>query len=192
MSLSDTAIRKAKPGDKSTRMFDANGLYLEVAPSGGKWWRLKYRYQGKEKRLSLGVYPDVSLKDARERRDAARKRLANGIDPSGHRKATKSARAEGATNSFEIVAREWLAKFAGNWVSTYSVKVQRRFESDLFPWLGKRPIAEIKPQELLQALRRIEGRGALETARRALSECGQLFRYAVATGRMESDPTRDL
>lgn len=192
MPLTNTAIQRAKPAAKSMRLFDEKGLYLEVAPSGGKWWRLKYRYQGKEKRLSLGVYPDVSLKDARDRRDAARKQVANGIDPSGHRKATKSANAESATNSFEIVAREWLAKFSNNWVSTYSVKVQRRFESDLFPWLGSRPIAEIRPQELLKALRRIEERGAKETARRALSECGQLFRYAVATGRVESDPTRDL
>ena len=192
MPLTNTAVQRIKPGAKSVRLFDANGLYLEVAPSGGKWWRLKYRFQGKEKRLSLGVYPDVSLKDARDRRDAARKQVANGIDPSEHRKATKATRSEQSANSFEVVAREWLAKFSESCVSTYSVKVQRRFERDLFPWLGNRPIAEIKPTELLQSLRRIEERGAKETARRALSECGQLFRYAVATGRVESDPTRDL
>lgn len=187
-----TAIQRAKPGAKPLRLFDEKGLYLEISPSGGKWWRFKYRYGGKEKRLSLGVYPDVSLKEARERRDTARKQLSNGIDPSGHRQASKAAKVEEATDSFEAVTREWLLKFSENWVSTYSVKVERRFERDLFPWLGSRPIAEIKPQEVLQALRRIESRGAKETARRALNECGQMFRYAVATGRVPSDPTWDL
>src|ERR1700719_169421 len=110
MPLTDTAIRNAKPSEKPVKLFDGGGLYLEVSPAGGKWWRLKYRIDGKEKRLSLGVYPDVSLKDARDRRDASRKLLADGIDPSENRKAMKSARADKAANSFEVVARGWLGK----------------------------------------------------------------------------------
>src|SRR5262245_40189342 len=116
MPLTDTAIRGAKPGSKPVKLFDGGGLYLEVSPAGGKWWRLKYRFGGKEKRLSLGVYPDVSLRSARDRRDESRKLLASGIDPSENRKAMKSARAERAANSFEMVAREWFAKYSANWV----------------------------------------------------------------------------
>lgn len=192
MSLTDTAVRNAKPGEKTTKLFDERGLYLEVSPSGGKWWRLKYRFDGKEKRLSLGVYPDVSLKDARERRDAARKLLANGIDPSENRKAQKSARADRAANSFEVVAREWFAKYSPTWAKDHGNRIIRRFERDIFPWIGDRPVAEITAPELLTAVRRIEDRGALETAHRALANCGQVLRYAIATGRAERDPSGDL
>ena len=192
MPLSDTAIRNAKPGDKARKMFDGGGLYLEVAPSGGKWWRLKYRFDGKEKRLSLGVYPDVSLKDARDRRDAARKLLANEIDPSENRKAKKAAKVERAGNSFEVIAREWYAKHSPNWSANHANRIIRRLERDIFPWIGGKPIAEITAPQLLEAIRRIEQRGALETAHRALSNCGQVFRYAVATGRAERDPSGDL
>lgn len=192
MPLTTTAIRNARPSDKARKLFDGGGLYLEVAPRGGKWWRLKYRYDGKEKRLSLGVYPDISLKDARDRRDEARKLLANGIDPSEHRKAAAAAKAERVGNSFEIIAREWYAKHSPNWSPSHSDRIIRRLERDVFPWLGGRPIANITAPQLLEVIRRIEDRGALETAHRALQNCGQVFRYAVATGRAERDPSGDL
>ncbi len=190
MPLTDTALRSAKPRAKAVKMFDGGGLYLEINPAGGKWWRWKYRYGGKEKRLSLGVYPDVRLKAAREKRDAARQQLAAGIDPGAARKAEKLAQA--GAESFEAVAREWHAKFSPGWVASHGDRILRRLEKDLFPWLGKRPIAEIKAPDLLTVLRRIESRGAQETAHRAMQNCGQVFRYAVATGRAERDPTGDL
>ncbi|MEA3274785.1 MAG: integrase arm-type DNA-binding domain-containing protein [Pseudomonadota bacterium] len=192
MPLTDTQIRKAKPTEKAQRLFDGGGLYLEISPKGGKWWRLKYRVEGKEKRLSLGVYPDVSLKEARERRDDARKLLANNIDPSENRKAAKAAKVERAGNSFEVVAREWYAKHSPNWSANHGDRIIRRMERDIFPWLGGKPIAEISAPQLLEVIRRIEQRGALETAHRALGNCGQVFRYAVATGRAERDPSGDL
>ena len=142
--------------------------------------------------MSLGVYPDVSLKDARERRDAARKLLADGTDPSENRKAQKSARADRAANSFEVVAREWFAKYSASWAKDHGNRILRRLERDIFPWIGGRPVAEITAPELLTVVRRIEDRGALETAHRALGNCGQVFRYAVATGRAERDPSGDL
>lgn len=192
MSLTDTSLRNAKPGKKPIKLFDGGGLYLEVSPTGGKWWRIKYRFDGKEKRLSLGVYPEVSLKEVRERMIAARKLLANGIDPSENRKATKSARANLVANSFEVVAREWFNKYSVNWARDHSKRIIRRLERDIFPWIGSRPISLINAQELLTVVRRIEERGALETAHRALSNCGQVFRYAVATGRATRDPCVDL
>ena len=192
MPLTDTTIRNAKSGEKAIRLYDERGLYLEISPAGGKWWRLKYRFDGKEKRISLGIYPDVSLKDARDRRDEARKLLANGIDPSENRKAAKSSRLERTANSFEVVAREWFAKYSQTWAKNHSYRIIRRFDRDIFPWIGGRPIAEINAPELLAVVRRIENRGALETAHRALANCGQVFRYAIATGRAERDPSGDL
>ncbi len=190
--LTNTAVRNAKPSEKSRKLFDGKGLYLEIAPAGGKWWRLKYRFNGKEKRLSLGTYPDVSLKDARERRDEARKLVANKIDPSAHRKAQKTATIERAANSFEVVTREWFAKHKINWAPAHASRIIRRFERDIFGWLGDRPIADITAPQLLEVIRRIEDRGALETAHRTLGNCGQVFRYAVSTGRAERDPSGDL
>jgi integrase len=190
--LTDKAIKNAKPRKKRVRLFDERALYLELSPKGGKWWRLKYRFDGKEKRLSLGVYPDVGLKAARDRRDAARKLLSDGIDPAAHRVAVSQARAEGAANSFEVVGREWHAKFSPGWAESHAVRVERVLERDIYPWIGGRPIAEVTPPELLSVIQRIEGRGALETAHRALGNCSQVFRYAVATGRLKSDPSRDL
>jgi hypothetical protein len=143
MPLTDTTIRNAKPGEKPVRMFDSGGLYLEVSPTGGKWWRLKYRFASKQKRLSLGVYPEVSLNDARDRRDASRKLLADGIDPSENRKVMKSARADRAANTFELVAREWFAKYSTTWAANHRDRIVRRFERDIFPWIGGRPIAAI-------------------------------------------------
>lgn len=190
--LTDTEIRNARPGDKTLRLYDTRGLYLEIAPKGGKGWRLKYRIDHKEKRISLGVYPDVSLKVARERRDEARKLIADGVDPSLHRQAKKKATEVKAANSFEVVAREWFGRYSANWAQSHSKTVLRRLERDIFPWLGSRPIAEITAPELLAVIRKVEGRGALETAHRELNICGQVFRYAVATGRAERDPSGDL
>ncbi|ENH6338627.1 integrase arm-type DNA-binding domain-containing protein [Burkholderia vietnamiensis] len=192
MPLTDAEIRKAKPGEKPIRLFDGGGLYLEISTAGGKWWRLKYRFGGKEKRISLGVYPDVGLKDARDRRDEARKLLAKGVDPGEAKKAKKAANLERAANSFEVIAREWFAKYAPGWAASHADKIIQRLERDVFPWLGGRPIAEIAAPELLTVVRRIEERGAHDTAHRALQNCGQVCRYAVATGRAQRDPSGDL
>jgi integrase len=192
MALTDTALRKVKPAAKTVKLFDGAGMYLEVSPKGGQWWRLKYRFAGKEKRISLGTYPEVSLKEARNRRDEARKLLAAGTDPSQDRKATKVAQAGRAANTFEAIAREWYEKRTAGWAPSHSVRLMRLFERDVFPWLGSRPIAEIGPPDLLAVLRRIEDRKAVDTAHRALGHCGQVFRYAVASSRAQSDPSRDL
>jgi hypothetical protein len=192
MPLTDISIRSAKPIGKPFKMFDERGLFLLVSPAGGKWWRMNYRSDGKQKTLSMGVYPDVSLKDARDRRDEARKLIAKGIDPGAHRKAAKSARVERAANSFEVVAREWFAKYSATWAEDHADRIIRRFARDIFPSIGGQPIAEITAPQLLAVVRKIEARGALETAHRALGNCGQVFRYAVATGRAERDPTGDL
>jgi integrase len=191
-TLTDTKIRNAKPSVKALKLFDGNGLYLEISPAGGKWWRLKYRFGGKEKRLSLGVYPEVSLKDARERCDETRKLLADGVDPSANRKAEKASRLSAGANSFEVVAREWHASRSPNWAAGHADKILRRFELDIFPVIGALPITAIAAPTLLATVRRIEARGALDTAHRALQTCGQVFRYAVATGRAERDPSGDL
>ena len=216
MPLTDTAIRNAKPGitptgkatSKPYKMGDTGGLYLEVAPAGGKWWRFKYRYDGKEKRLSLGVYPAIPLasrtemdketgkkrtiKGARTLRDEARELLAQGVDPGENRKAVKAAKSDRAANSFEVVAREWYTKRLPGWAPSNADKIIRRLENDVFPWIGGRPIADITPPELLSVMRRTESRGALESAHRIRGDCGQIFRYAVATGRAERDPSTDL
>jgi len=186
--LTDNAIRSAKPREKPYKLFDERGLFMLVTPKGARWWRLKFRVAGKEKLLSLGVYPDVSLKAARKRRDDLRGQLADGVDPSVKRKAEKAATAE----SFEAVGREWFAKFSRNCAATHSEKINRRLVNDIFPWLGSRPVGEITAPELLACLRRIESRGALDTAHRAHQNCGQIFRYAIATGRAERDPAADL
>ena len=190
MPLTDTAIRSAKARERSFKLFDSGGLYVEVSPRGGKWWRWKYRLAGKERRLSLGVYPAVSLKSARAKRDDMRRELAAGVDPAQARRARQVGSADAET--FEAIAREWQAKFSSGWVASHADRIARRLERDLYPWLGARPIAEIKAPELLAVLRRIESRGAQETAHRAMQNCGQVFRYAVATGRAERDPTGDL
>lgn len=184
---SDIEMRNAKPQTKPYKLSDERGLYLLVKPSGGKLWRFDYRHEGKRKTLALGAYPDTTLKDARERRDVARQQLANGIDPAENRKAVNAAKAERAANSFEVVAREWFGKFQPTWTEGHSSKIISRLERDIFPWVGARPIAEVKAPELLKCLRRVENRGALETAHRALQNCGQVLRYAIATGRAERD-----
>lgn len=188
MPLSDTAIRAAKPKEKTYLMTDGEGMYLEITPAGGKWWRFKYRFDGKQKRISLGTYPDTGLKEAREKRQEARRLLATGVDPSENRKAQKAAGSGEVANSFEVIAREWFGRQAPTWVPSHSEKIISRLERDLFPWLGRREIGTITAPVLLGALRRIEERGAVETAHRALQNCGQIFRYAIATGRADRDP----
>lgn len=192
-NLTDTKVRAAGPTGRTQKLFDGGGLYLEVSPAGGKWWRLKYRFDGKERRLSLGVYPYIGLKDARERMFDARRLLANGVDPSAQRKAVKASRAASVADSFEAVAREWHATVHAPAVSAgQAVRILGRLERDVFPWIGAKPIEEVDAPLILQTLRRVEGRGALETAHRELQTIGQVFRYAVATGRASRAPTADL
>lgn len=192
MPLTDTALRKTKAPDKSRKLADGGGLYILLKPNGSKWWRWDYRrpVTGKRNTLSLGTYPDVGLALARERRDEARKLLANGVDPGESRKAEKAAGEERATNSFEVVAREWLAM--QKWVPGYISKVTAWMENDVFPYIGGRPIAELSAPEFLKVARRIEGRGAVESAHRILQNCGQVMRYAIATGRADRNPVADL
>ena len=190
--LSNLLNKNAKPEAKITRFSDGRGMYLEISPNGGKWWRFKYRLNAKEKRMSLGVYPDVGLADARDRREAARKLVAAGVDPAEQRKAVKVAQVESTENTFEAIAREWFGSFSKHWVTGHSEKIIRRLELNVFPYLGTRPIKAITAPELLAVLRRVEARGANETAHRAMQVCGRVFRYAVATGRAERDPSRDL
>jgi len=192
MALTDTAVRNAKPDLKPAKLADEKGLFLLINPNGTKYWRQKYRFDGKEKLLAHGVYPDVSLKDARAKRDAARKLLADGVDPGENRKVQKAAKAERAANSFEAVAREWYTKHSPGWAKSHADKIMGRLEKDVFPWIGGKVIDEITAPLLLTVLRRIESRGALDTAHRVQQNCGQVFRYAVATGRAERDPSADL
>lgn len=192
MAISDIKARTAKAKDKPYKLSDGDGLFLLVTPNGGKWWRFKYRFGGKEKLLSLGTYPEVSLADAREKREAARKQVAAGIDPGEVRKAQKAATVAGCENSFEVVAREWHGKFEKTWSKVHADTIMDRLTKEIFPWLGHRPIDEIKAPELLKTFRRMESRGALDTAHRVRNHCSNVFRYAIATGRAERDPAADL
>jgi integrase len=192
LPLTDVQVRNAKPKEKDFKLPDGYGLYLLVTPTNGKLWRFDYRYSDKRKTLALGAYPSISLADARQRREDAKKLLANGVDPSALKKAQKAATVAETENSFEVVAREWHSKFSGTWSPSHAETTLRRIQSDVFPVIGARPIGEIKAPELLAMLRRIESRGALETAHRIRTICGQVFRYAVATGRAERDPAADL
>jgi len=192
MTLTDTAVRNAKPREKPYKLSDGHGLYLQVEPSGSKLWRLKYRFNDKEKRLSFGVYPRVTLAQARERQLEARRLLGTGVDPGEYKKQTRRAAVVASANTFEAVGREWFLKFSSVWAKSHSGKVLLRLENDVFPWLGSRPIASIEAVELLETIRRTEARGALETAHRCLGYCGQIFRYAIATGRAKRNPAADL
>ena len=192
MPLTDTQIKVIKPEAKARKLADEKGLYLLLQPTGAKLWRLKYRFGGKEKLLALGSYPDVGLKDARNRRDEARKLLADGVDPGEQRKAQKAAGEVRAANSFEVICREWLEKWRTTVEPAQHTKALARFEKNVFPWLGGRPIAEITAPEVLAVLHRVDERGARYTAHKVKSEISQTFRYAVATGRAERDPCPDL
>lgn len=190
MPLTDRAIKNARPEDKPKRLYDERGLYLEVSPAGGKLWRLKYRWAGREKRLAFGAYPDVSLKDARERRDAARSQLAKGVDPGEAGKAEKAARS--GAGCYEAIAREWHAKQSPTLAESHAKRTLRRLEANVFPWLGKLAPDDIGAPMLLEVLERVEKRGAGETAHRIRSICSQVFRYAIATGRAKADPAAPL
>jgi integrase len=192
MPLSDMAARNAKPREKAYKLSDANGLYLQVEPNGSKLWRLKYRFHGKENRLSFGAYPAVTLAQARERQLDARHVLRNDVDPGELKKHAKRAAVVAGGNTFEAVAREWFVKFSSGWAASHSAKVLLRLENDLFPWLGSRPVASIEADELLATIRRIESRGALDSAHRCLGYCSQIFRYAIATARAKRNPAADL
>jgi integrase len=192
MALTALEVSKSKATGKTQRLADGGNMYLLVQPNGAKYWRMDYRLAGKRKTLAIGVYPDMSLSAAREQREQARKLIANGVDPVAVKQAQKASTIENVENSFEVIAREWFVRHAPNWKENHSSKIIARLEKDVFPWIGDRPIGEIAAPALLVAIRKIEARGALETAHRALACCGQVFRYAVATGRAERDPTGDL
>jgi len=192
MALSDAAIRKAKPTGKPQKLADGGGLYLLLNPNGSKWWRIKYRYEGREKLLSLGVYPDTGLADAREKRDAARKLLAADIDPGFQRKAQKAVGEERLTNSFGVVANTWLEGQRRTLAAVTYEKAERNFRVLVYPWLGKRPVSEIEPPEVLACLRRIEAGGHHETAHRMKQRIAQVYRYAIAHGLAKSNPAADL
>ncbi|MFC4821924.1 tyrosine-type recombinase/integrase [Dokdonella ginsengisoli] len=187
MPLTDVTIRKVAAA-KPLRLVDGEGLYLLVNPNGSKWWRFDYRFDGRRKTISLGVYPETALIDARTKRAEVKHQLANGVDPSVKRRIERHV----GEDTFEAVAREWFMRFSPGWAKSHSDKIIRRLELNLFPWLGKRPAGQIEPLEILVCLRRIEGRGALDTAHRALQNVGQVLRYAVATGRAPRDISADL
>lgn len=194
MPLTDSAAKNAKPREdgKPTKLADGQGLTLWVMPTGSKYWRLKYRFLGKEKLLALGVYPEVSLKEARMKRDEARKLLADGIDPGAKRREDKLTAKIAAANTFEAITREWHAKESHEWSTMHSGRVMSAMEAHMFPFIGQRPIAEIKPLELLEVLRRVERAGNIETASRLRQRCSSVFRLAILTGRSESDPAATL
>ena len=192
MALTDTALRNAKPTDKAFKLYDEKGLFLIVNPNGGKWWRFKYRFNDKEKTLSLGTYPEIKLAGARVRRDEARELVANGINPSDTRKAEKTSTKSKASNSFEVIAREWVQTFFVTKSESHKERTIRRLEVYIFPWLGGRPILEITAPEVLQVVKRPQNQNKLETAHRILQVAGQIFRYAVQTGRAIRDVTADL
>lgn len=187
--LNDAKLRTlAAPG----RHFDGGGLYLEVTPAGGRYWRMKYRHGGKEKRLAFGVYPEVSLKVARERRDAARKQLGAGEDPGELKRAAKAQAAHEAANTFEAVARDWLQHQAASWAPATRERIEAAFVADAFPVIGTRPMAQIKPREVAAAVKAIEARGAGDMAGRVLQRIRAVFRFAVVHERIESNPMLDL
>ncbi|EMA9950766.1 tyrosine-type recombinase/integrase [Salmonella enterica] len=192
MSLTDLAIRRSKPKDKPYTLNDSNGLSLLIEPNGSKGWRLRYRFSGKAKLISLGTYPGVSLSDARTARDEAKKLIAGGIDPSEVRKAKKREIESRFGNTFEGIAREWYEKRFDRWSASYAEEMIETFEKDVFPYIGSRPIAEIKPMELLAVLSVLNDRGATEKLRKVRQRCGEVFRYAVITGRAEYNPAPDL
>ena len=188
MKLNDVAVRKARPEAKQRKLADGGGLYVLIHPNGGKYWQLAYRFAGKQKTLALGIYPDVSLAEAREKRDAARKLIAKDIDPSAAKQAESREKKIAAANTFEAVTREWVENKSNDWTAGHKALTLRTLEQDAFPLLGNRPIAEISSSELLATIRDIEKRGALEIASRVLQRCSAVFRYAIATDRCKNNP----
>ncbi|MFN3714705.1 MAG: tyrosine-type recombinase/integrase [Alcanivoracaceae bacterium] len=193
MPLTDTKLRAAKPKNEPYRLYDEKALYLEVLSSGGRYWRMKYRHQGKEKRLSFGVYPDVSLAQARAKRDQARALLADGTDPGHAKKEAKREKAKSAANSFEAIAREWHGiQAAGRWTEGHATKTLQGLKKHIFPELGHRPISEITPAELLAVLKAMQAEGTIDRANRLRQTCGEVFRYGIVTSRNEGNPAADL
>ncbi|HEF0064714.1 tyrosine-type recombinase/integrase [Citrobacter sp. RHBSTW-00271] len=192
MKLNARQVDTAKPKDKPYKLADGGGLYLLVNPNGAKYWRLKYRIAGKEKLLALGVYPDVTLADARAKRDEAKRGIAGGIDPNEAKREEKATREAQINNTFQDLATEWHSSKLKKWSAGYASDIMEAFNKDVFPYIGKKPIAEIKPLELLNVLRRMEGRGATEKAKKVRQRCGEVFRYAIVTGRAEYNPAPDL
>ena len=192
MPLTNIQCKEASPKEKDYKLSDGKGLYLLVTKRSSKYWRLKFRFAGKEKVLALGVYPEVTLKEARNKTYLARKQLEEGIDPAATKRAKKLSLLQAAANSFEVIAREWFEKEKDSWSPAHVKKQKYLLEKNLLPYLGKLPITDITPLVLLDCLRKAESRGALETARRLRQVAGQIFRYAVVTGRAERDPTADL
>lgn len=192
MALSDLAVRNAKPAEKQQKLFDSGGLFLLITPAGGKRWVLKYRFNGKEKSLALGMYPQVSLVEARKRRDAAREKLAADVDPGEAKKADRRAAKLAAANSFQAVALAWMDERRPYVEPAQYNKTLARFKNDAFPWLGKRPISEIDAPEILDVLKRVDSRGARFTAHRLRGEIGRVFRFGIKEGFCKSDPARDL
>lgn len=192
MPLTNTQCQNARPKDKTYKLSDGGGMYLEIAPNGSKYWRMKYRWLGKEKRLALGVYPTVTIAEARERREDARKLLANDKDPSEAKKRAKRRASLESENTFRAVALEWFEVKKSSWSKGYAEKIIRRLEMHLFPHVGSRPIAHITPPELLDCLRKVEKSGALDMASRAKQVAGQIFRFGIQTGKCERDAAADL
>lgn len=190
--LTETKIRAAKGNEKDYKLSDEKSLYLLIKPSNSKLWRMGYRHEGKQKTLSLGKYPDVSLAQARDRRDIARKLLADGIDPGEQKKIDKNERSEELGNTFEMIARAWHATYMKTKAESHAEKVMGRFVNYVFPYIGKMPIADIKPEDVLRVIKRIENQNYLETAHRALQTIGQVCRYAVQNSKLRHSPTNDL
>ena len=200
-TLTVTQVKNAKPikNQKQTRLYDNKGMFLLIKPNQeypakppGKWWRLKYRFQGKEKLISLGTLKDTSLKEARDQRDAALKLLEKGIDPSQHRQSLRAGGDPDNPDSFENIAREWLDIRATSWAPSTAEMAHRRLEQFVFPWLGSQSILDIETPEILQTLRRIESRGTIETTHRVKALCSRVFKYAIATGRAQRNPVADI
>lgn len=190
--LNELRVKKAKPKGSAYKLTDARGMYLLVTPSGGKLWHFDYRHNSKRKTLALGAWPDVSIARAREKLADARRLVADGVDAAGYYKAQKEMQERAAKDTFEAIAAEWLAKHSATWASSHASKIEQRLKKDILPWLGRRPVKEITAPEILSVVRRIEARGAGDTAHRALQNIGQIMRFAIATGRAERNPAADL
>lgn len=192
MALTDVKVRSAKPMDKPYKLTDGEGMHLLVHPNGSKYWRLQYRFDGKQKMLALGVYPEISVSEARQRRDEAKRQVANSIDPSEKKKVEKQARKVAVENTFKSVALEWHEYKRPNWSKGYAEDLMETFENDIFPDIGKRPIAEIEPLEALTTLRKLEKRGVLDKLRKVRQACKQVCTYAIVTGRAKTNPFAEL
>lgn len=192
MKLTAKQVENCKPAEKAYKVSDGGGLYLLVNPNGARYWRLKYRFAGKEKTLAIGVFPAVSLAQARHGRDEAKRNLLAGLDPSGLKQQEKEARKTSSDYNFESIAREWYARRFDRWSESYRTEMMKTFEKDVFPYIGHRPIHEIKAPEFLAVLTRLESRGANEKVRKVRQRCGEVWRYAIVTGRAEYNPAPDL